>query len=486
MCACRASSAGFADAELSESYDKGAVGTRKNLATASSAFIEAAARGCLGGCSPSSSGHAFSGGLAGRTYDVEDARDLARSWDDVVREMVYGRLLDELFDHATKTADIEAHSPAIVAAVDCIIIQYGCPIFCFPLRVSNNRFRLSHRDGTCCTALGWPVSCIRYASCPADGPYIIKLLESAHRLVPYSLVRQTLRVSNAATMMAAMMRLLLAKLGVGGMTNWIGLTKNADEGMNLLQRCVGPVAPKERRPRGAFANMTGGPPGSYLPFWPGTGLIFGERQSRPRRRERATQEHFAAIRQHMARFRQEHEQVRRQSVEGQRSIIAAIFDSVNADLAKDLSESDHAECGNYYSALLSVRDREQITAVLCRQSPDLVTQALREVTAALEPLIPPVARQNRPDRASQRRRELHWRVHSRRKGEWPGHERDNAATDRGELCPPAPSKPPSAVQVAAQSRQPDAGNPRHVPQLGRRGHQGVPQPGHQHRYRPWK
>lgn len=162
--------AGFADAELSESYDKGAVGTRKNLATASSAFIEAAARGCLGGCSPSSSGHAFSGGLAGRTYDVEDARDLARSWDDVVREMVYGRLLDELFDHATKTADIEAHSPAIVAAVDCIIIQYGCPIFCFPLRVSNNRFRLSHRDGTCCTALGWPVSCIRYASCRLTAP----------------------------------------------------------------------------------------------------------------------------------------------------------------------------------------------------------------------------------------------------------------------------------------------------------------------------
>lgn len=69
-----------------------------------------------------------------------------------------------------------------------------------------------------------------------DGPYIIKLAENVHKLAPYSLIRQTLRVGNAATMVHAMMRLLLAKMSVGGITNYIGLTKNADDGMNLLQR----------------------------------------------------------------------------------------------------------------------------------------------------------------------------------------------------------------------------------------------------------
>ena len=71
----------------------------------------------------------------------------------------------------------------------------------------------------------------------ADGPYLLKLIEDAHKLVPYSLIRQTLRVGNAASMINGMMKLLLAKISVGGVTNWIGLTKNADDGMNLLQRC---------------------------------------------------------------------------------------------------------------------------------------------------------------------------------------------------------------------------------------------------------
>lgn len=65
---------------------------------------------------------------------------------------------------------------------------------------------------------------------------MLKLLENAHKLLPYSLVKQTLRIGNAATMLSGMMRLVLAKLGVGALSNWAGLTQNADDGMNLLQR----------------------------------------------------------------------------------------------------------------------------------------------------------------------------------------------------------------------------------------------------------
>lgn len=69
-----------------------------------------------------------------------------------------------------------------------------------------------------------------------QGPYLLKLAENVHKLVPYSVIRQTLRIGNAATMIAGMMKLLLAKMSVGSISNWLGLTQNADDGMNLLQR----------------------------------------------------------------------------------------------------------------------------------------------------------------------------------------------------------------------------------------------------------
>lgn len=69
-----------------------------------------------------------------------------------------------------------------------------------------------------------------------EGPYLLKLLENFHNLIPYTMIRQTLRVGNAATMINGMVRLLLAKMGVGALSNWVGLTQNADDGMNLLQK----------------------------------------------------------------------------------------------------------------------------------------------------------------------------------------------------------------------------------------------------------
>jgi hypothetical protein len=74
-----------------------------------------------------------------------------------------------------------------------------------------------------------------------EGPYLLKLLENVHKLLPYSMVKQTLRIGNAASMLNGMVRLLLAKMGVGALSNWVGLTQNADDGMNLLQR-YGPLS----------------------------------------------------------------------------------------------------------------------------------------------------------------------------------------------------------------------------------------------------
>lgn len=109
----------FADAELSESYDKGTLGTRKTLATAASVLQESLVRGMLGGV--------WHGGgkrdLRG-PYDARTAVDLVRAWEDVVHELAYGGLIDELFECAMTNGNVEKHSPAAERCVDYIILQY--------------------------------------------------------------------------------------------------------------------------------------------------------------------------------------------------------------------------------------------------------------------------------------------------------------------------------------------------------------------------
>lgn len=107
----------LAEAELSESYDKGAVGTRKTLATVASVIQETLLRGTLGG---------FPKGPKrdlGRSYDASNADDLSKAWEDAVHELVYGDLVDELFDCAILKESLEHHSPAIKTASDYVIVQ---------------------------------------------------------------------------------------------------------------------------------------------------------------------------------------------------------------------------------------------------------------------------------------------------------------------------------------------------------------------------
>lgn len=194
------------EADLSESYDKGALGTRKTLATAASVLHSSLSRGLLGGV-PTSPGQKRD--LQKMKYDATKAEDLLRAWDDCVHELVYGHLVDELFDHATESEDFEGHSPALQTAAQYVIIH-----------VASCMHRIFVES--------------------SEGQYLLKLLGNVQGMIPYSMVRQTLRVGNAATMINGIIRIFLAKVGVGAMTNWLGLTKDAEDGMNLLQRYVYP------------------------------------------------------------------------------------------------------------------------------------------------------------------------------------------------------------------------------------------------------
>jgi hypothetical protein len=191
----------FGDADLSDSYDKGTLGTRKRLATAASVIHEALTRGILAGLSRDS--------LPGlpnlhRAYDTEKAEELSRAWHDCLSQLVYGELIDEIFGQLTQTASLEEHSPGVEAAIEYAELHLASFI--------HQVFILS-----------------------AEGPDLLKLIENVHRLIPYTVVGQTLRVGNAASMINAMSRLVLSKVSVGAISNWIGLTTNAADGMNLSE-----------------------------------------------------------------------------------------------------------------------------------------------------------------------------------------------------------------------------------------------------------
>ncbi|PHH63499.1 hypothetical protein CDD81_5780 [Ophiocordyceps australis] len=320
------------EADFSESYDKGALGTRKTLATGASSLLEMLARGVLQGV-PRDQGAAEEAGQTA-SYDCRRADHVARAWQDCIHGLVYGHLVDGIFDHLGRTENLESHSPAVKAAVEYAIVHMAA--FAHRIFVSS-----------------------------AEGQYMLKLVENVHGLMPYRLIRQTLRIGNAATMINGLVRLLLAKLSVGSLTNWVGLTQGADDGMNLLQRII-----------------------SLVLSWDASDFAKSAERAEKRLQSlggKDVDEVLERLREHVAASREAHEAARQQSLQQNVSIVVAILG--HDAVTRDMSAEQHALCLEYYSALLSVRDRESMTAVLCRQTPDLFTRAVRDAVAAYEPML---------------------------------------------------------------------------------------------------
>ncbi|OAR03084.1 hypothetical protein LLEC1_05605 [Akanthomyces lecanii] len=332
----------FADARLSESYDKGTMGARKTLATGWSSVVEMLSRGMLGGVKPRKQLEQVSEeenakeGLREKQYDVAKGQDLTRAWEDVLDGLVYGELVDELFAHMARQPELEEYSSAVNASSHYIVIHLAA---------------LLHHV---------------FVETP-DGPNLIKLIDNVHRLVPYAMIKQTLRIGNAATMINGLMHLLLAKLSVTGLTNWVGLTANEDDGMNLLQNIISLVLSRDASEfKKILQRIERMSPDSTTP----------------------TEAMLKALRAHVnSSDRTTEEALRKKSLDNPGSIVVAILDAQDPELVKELGKTQHLLCLEYYSALLSVRDRTAITAALCRQTPDMFTGAIREAVAAYNPII---------------------------------------------------------------------------------------------------
>jgi hypothetical protein len=113
----RALVAKLGEAELSESYDKGAIGSRKALATAISSVLEYVARGMLGGY-PVRKGNEDQ-----KEYDSNKPEDILQAWDDGMRQLIYGNLLDELFEKTAASDKLADHSSLVQAAHEYILLK---------------------------------------------------------------------------------------------------------------------------------------------------------------------------------------------------------------------------------------------------------------------------------------------------------------------------------------------------------------------------
>lgn len=69
-----------------------------------------------------------------------------------------------------------------------------------------------------------------------EGSTLLRMIGNVHAMLPYLVIRQTLKIGNVATMLSGMMKVVLAKASISSVTNWMGITSGADEGMNLLQQ----------------------------------------------------------------------------------------------------------------------------------------------------------------------------------------------------------------------------------------------------------
>lgn len=104
-------------------------------------------------------------------------------------------------------------------------------------------------------------------------------------------------------------------------------------------------------------------------------------------KEKPSESHLAAIDEHLQASREQHAAIRELSKREEKSIIIALLDAKDKDLAVSLTEAQHTQCMEYYSAQLAIRDREKITEALCRQSPDLTTSIVRDGVSVFEPMI---------------------------------------------------------------------------------------------------
>jgi hypothetical protein len=103
--------------------------------------------------------------------------------------------------------------------------------------------------------------------------------------------------------------------------------------------------------------------------------------------DKPSKEQLGALREHIALPREKQAEARQKSIAEHKSIVAVILDSSDPKLTASMSEAQHTQCLEWYSAQLSVRDRDELSNVFCKSVPDHLTGVMRDAVSAYEPFI---------------------------------------------------------------------------------------------------
>jgi len=108
-------------ANLSESYDKGAIGSRKTLATAVSALLEYPVRGTSGGFPKIQDPN--------QEYDLSDSGDLIRAFRNFMDGVIYGDLLEKVVKRTAQTSNLTEHETLTQALHEFILVKLVCTLY---------------------------------------------------------------------------------------------------------------------------------------------------------------------------------------------------------------------------------------------------------------------------------------------------------------------------------------------------------------------
>lgn len=115
----------FATANLSDSYDHAGLGLRRTLATGASALLEYPGRGVFGKLpeSKEEDDDDDDDNDNMKEYDHEDPEALKNAWKKFLQKIVYGDMIDQLFDQTAETDLLSDHEPLVQAAHEYILLQ---------------------------------------------------------------------------------------------------------------------------------------------------------------------------------------------------------------------------------------------------------------------------------------------------------------------------------------------------------------------------
>lgn len=183
-----------------------------------------------------------------------------------------------------------------------------------------------------------------------EGKQLLKMMDTMDTLMPYTIIKQTLRMGNTQTILNGMIKIALAKVGDKTLVQTM-VSRTIKLDLSDLEKRADKIKKKSK-----------------------------DGKSAPK-------EALDAIDEYVGLPRSTQEDIRRKSQQEQKSIVAAILEQHNQPGAEGLSEEQHEVALEYLAIQLSIRDRREGVQASCKEKPDILSTIVKEQLGLLTPIL---------------------------------------------------------------------------------------------------